>query len=234
MTKHTNQDERLAGLKAVLFDFDGTLADTIPHILASFRHATEDILGAALTDEVLLQDVGIPLAHQMLVLSHGDPDVADRLLASYRTFNHATHDAMARPFPGAIEVLSTLREHGMPMGVVTSKGTPMAMKGLGLFGIAHYFAAIVTADDVPIHKPDPYPIVHAAGLLGFDVHDCAYVGDSPHDMEAARRAGAVAIAATWGVSTADALTQAGYDYMLSDIRELPGLLFGEASGSQAG
>lgn len=229
MTIPATVDERLTGLKAVLFDFDGTLADTIPHILASFRHASEDILGEVLPDEVLLHDVGIPLAHQMLVLSHGDPEVADRLLASYRTFNHATHDAMARLYPGAIEVLSALRDHGMPMGVVTSKGTPMAMKGIGLFGIAHFFAAIVTADDVPLHKPDPYPIRQAAGLLGLEAHDCAYVGDSPHDMEAARGAGAVAIAATWGVSGKEVLLEAGYDYILGDLGALPGLLFGTES-----
>jgi len=231
MTTTPTPEERLAGLKAVLFDFDGTLADTIPHILASFRHASKDVLGEVLSDDVLLADVGIPLAHQMLVLSHGDPECADRLLASYRSYNHATHDAMVRLFPGALEVLSALRAQGMPMGVVTSKGTPMAMKGIGLFGIAHFFAAIVTADDVPIHKPDPYPIVHAAGLLGFEAGECAYVGDSPHDMEAARRAGAVSIAASWGVSSTEALLDAGYDHLIADIRELPGLLFGADAGT---
>jgi len=234
MTIRVTPSERLAGLKAVLFDFDGTLADTIPHILASFRHASADILGEVLADDVLLRDVGIPLAHQMKVLAHGDPEVAERLLASYRTYNHATHDAMVRLYPGAVEVLSAVRDHGMPMGVVTSKGTPMAMKGIGLFGIAHFFAAIVTADDVPLHKPDPYPISHAAGLLGFEASECAYVGDSPHDMEAARRAGAVAIAATWGVASAETLAQAGYDYAIDDIRELPELLFGAGSNASYG
>ncbi len=227
MTIPGTDDARLTRLKAVLFDFDGTLADTIPHILASFRHASGDVLGQVLSDDVLLRDVGIPLAHQMLVLSHGDPDVADRLLASYRTFNHATHDEMVRLFPAAIEVLTTVRDHGLRMGVVTSKGTPMAMRGIGLFGIAHFFGAIVTADDVPIHKPDPYPVRHAAELLGIDPRECAYVGDSPHDVEAARGAGAVAIAATWGVSGRDTLVAAGPDYILDDLYALPKLLFGE-------
>jgi hypothetical protein len=127
MTPPGAPDERLSGIKAVLFDFDGTLADTIPHILASFRHASADVLGKALPDDELLRDVGMPLAQQMLVLSQGEPEVAERLLASYRTFNHATHDAMARLYPGAVEVLSALQSRGMPMGVVTSKGTPMAM-----------------------------------------------------------------------------------------------------------
>jgi HAD superfamily hydrolase (TIGR01509 family) len=133
---------------------------------------------------------------------------------------------MARLYPGAVEVLSALQSRGMPMGVVTSKGTPMATRGIGLFDIARFFAVIVTADDVPVHKPDPYPIVHAAGLLGVDARACAYVGDSPHDMAAARDAGSVAIAATWGVSSEKVLVDAGCDYVLGDLRALPDLLFG--------
>lgn len=229
MTIPADPDARLLGLKAVLFDFDGTLADTIPHILASFRHASADILGEVLPDEVLLRDVGIPLAQQMLILSQGDTATADALLASYRTFNHATHDAMVRLFPGAIEALSAVRDHGMPMGVVTSKGTPMAMRGINLFGIADFFSVIVTADDVPLHKPDPYPVRHAAALLGLEAGQCAYIGDSPHDMESARSAGAVAIAATWGVASAEVLTAAGCDYLIGDVRALPGLLFASRS-----
>ncbi len=222
--------ERLRSLEAVLFDFDGTIANTIPHILASFRHATADVLGKALPDDVLMHNVGIPLRQQMLELSCGDADVADQLLVSYRTFNHATHDEMALLYPGAAEVLSAIREHGLPMGIVTSKGTPMAMRGLGLFELGGFFEVVVTADDVPLHKPDPYPIRHAAGLLGVSAAGCAYVGDSPHDVEAALRAGAVAIGATWGVAERARLEEAGAEYLLDDIRELPGLLFGQKTG----
>lgn len=218
--------DRMSALRAVLFDFDGTIANTIPHILASFRHATAEVLGEALPDAVLMHNVGIPLAQQMLELSDGNQAVADRLLASYRTFNHATHDDMATLYPGSREVLSALQAHRMPMGVVTSKGTPMANRGIDLFDLRGFFDVVVTADDVPLHKPDPYPVVHAAGLLGIPVEVTAYVGDSPHDMESARRAGAVAIAASWGVSNRERLLAAGAEYVLADIRELPTLIFG--------
>lgn len=214
-------------LDALLFDFDGTIANTIPHILASFRHASEAVLGSALPDSVLMHNVGIPLAQQMLELSHGDEDMAEKLLLAYKEFNRATHDEMAELFPGALEVLSAVKDRGMPMGVVTSKGTLMAMRGIRLFELEEFFDVIVTADDVPLHKPDPYPIVHAAGLLGADVTAVAYVGDSPHDVESARRAGAIPIAATWGVSAVDRLVAAGAQYVIDDITELPGLVFGE-------
>jgi pyrophosphatase PpaX len=222
-----DSENRLSSLKAVLFDFDGTLANTIPHILASFQHATADILGEALPDSVLMHNVGIPLAQQMLELSEGDQEIADRLLISYRTFNHATHDEMATLFPGAVEVLSAIKAHGIPMGIVTSKGTPMASRGINLFDIGGFFDVVVTADDVPLHKPDPYPLVHAASLLGVDVRATAYIGDSPHDVESALRAGAVAIAANWGVSDRGRLVAAGAEYLLDDVSEVPGLLFGD-------
>ncbi len=217
---------RVRTLKAVLFDFDGTIANTIPHILASFQHATAEVLGEALPDAVLMHNVGIPLAQQMMELSEDDQDVADRLLVAYRTFNHATHDEMATLYPGSREVLSALQAHGMPMGVVTSKGTPMATRGLDLFDLQAFFEVVVTADDVPVHKPDPYPVVHAAGLLGIPVEATAYVGDSPHDMESARRAGAVAIGASWGVSDKKRLIASGAEFVLDDIRDLPALIFG--------
>ena len=222
-----DSENRLRTLEAVLFDFDGTLANTIPHILASFQHATADILGEALPDSVLMHNVGIPLAQQMLELSEGDQEIADRLLISYRTFNHATHDEMATLFPGAVEVLSAIKAHGIPMGIVTSKGTPMASRGIDLFDIGGFFDVVVTADDVPLHKPDPYPLVHAAALLGVDVRATAYIGDSPHDVESALRAGAVAIAASWGVSDKGRLVVAGAEYLLDDVSEVPGLLFGD-------
>lgn len=226
MKESMEPTDRVRTLEAVLFDFDGTIANTIPHILASFQHATEEVLGEALSDAILMHNVGIPLAQQMLELSEGDQDIADRLLVAYRTFNHATHDQMATLYPGSLEVLSALKAHGMRMGLVTSKGTPMASRGLDLFDLRGFFDVVVTADDVPLHKPDPFPVVHAAGLLGIPVGETAYVGDSPHDMESARRAGSVAIAASWGVSDRDRLIAAGAEYVLDDIRELPKLIFG--------
>lgn len=212
-------------LDAVLFDFDGTLADTIPHILASFRHATKEVLGKALPDEELLYHVGIPLLQQMRLMTD-DEAVAQQLLTTYREFNHRTHDEMVRLYPGTLEVLEMIHDRCVPMGVVTSKGTPMAMKGIGLFDLGRFLSVIVTADDVPLHKPDPFPLVHAAAMLEVDPRRVAYVGDSPADVESALGAGAVAIAATWGVASRERLLGARPDFIIDDILDLPPLLFG--------
>lgn len=222
-SKRLSAHERIAAVRAVLFDLDGTLIDTVELIRASFRHATTQVLGAPLPDELLMRNVGVPLISQMREFS---PEHADELLRVYREHNAAHHDAMAREYPGTEQVLSTLRGSGMPMGVVTSKGTPMTMRGLEVFGLGRFFDVIVTADDVDRHKPDPHPLQEAARGLGLDAAHTAYVGDSPHDMEAAIAAGAVSVAALWGAFPRDRVLEPGPDFAIESIAELPLLLAG--------
>lgn len=210
---------RLRALEAVLFDLDGTVVDTIPHILASFRHATAEVLGAPLSDEVLLEHVGVPLARQMRFFTD-DETTAERLLAAYRAFNHATHDEMARLYPNTRTALEALAATGLPLGIVTSKSAHMANRALELFDLKAYFGAVVTCDDTERHKPDPLPVLVAADMLGVDAGASAYVGDSPADVAAALGAGALAIAATWGVTGRERLEEAGADLVFDDIAEV--------------
>ncbi len=213
--------DRLGHIEAVLFDLDGTLLDTLELILTSFRHASMAVLGEVLPDELLLRDMGKPLGIQLRDIA---PEHADELLRAYREHNALHHDEMASAFPGVVGVLEQLSAANMPMGVVTSKGTPMANRGLEVFGIRRYFDVVVTADDVLVHKPDPYPLRHAAATLGVDLANSVYLGDSPHDMVAARAGGAVAIAALWGAFPEQEVLASRPDYALHSITELPGLL----------
>jgi pyrophosphatase PpaX len=208
-------------VRALLFDLDGTLIDTVALILSSFRHATNEVLGAALPDEVLMQNVGVPLAIQMREFA---PEHADELLRVYREHNSRIHDDMVAEYPGTRETLERMASRGFPMGVVTSKGTPMARRGLDAFGLGDFFEVLVTSDDVDIYKPDPYPLRYAAELIGIPVEECLYLGDSPHDMSAALAAGSVSVAALWGAFGPEAVLQPGPEYALSSIRELPVML----------
>lgn len=215
--------KRLAALEAVLFDLDGTVVDTIPHILASFRHATTDVLGAALSDDVLLHHIGVPLTKQMRLFTD-DEDTAERLLASYRAFNHETHDDMARLYPNTIQALETIAARGLPMGIVTSKSRMMAWRALDLFDLGRFFAVVVTENDTDVHKPDPTPVLHASAALGIDPVRCVYVGDSPADVAAGKGAGALTVGVTWGVADRARLEEAGPDAVIGDIGMLPMLL----------
>jgi pyrophosphatase PpaX len=217
--------ERLACLRAVLFDLDGTLIDTIELIRVSFRHATKQVLGEELPDSLTMANVGQPLRTQFEDLA---PGRADELTRAYREFNWAHHDQMAKSYPGTVETLRAIAARGIPMGVVTSKGTEGARRGLDLFGLTGFFEVVVSADDVPIHKPDPYPLRAAASALGVPLEYCVYIGDSPHDMQAALSGGAIAVAALWGAFAESDVLVPGPPFALRDIRELPALLFGEA------
>ncbi len=190
-------------------------------ILESFRHATATVLGEALPDEVMMRDVGLPLIRQMRDLSE---EHAEELLRVYREHNARTHDDRLQAFPETAETLEWLAERGLRLGVVTSKIQGMARRGLDLFDLARFFDVVVAGDDVSIHKPDPHPLIVAAEALGVAIESCAYVGDSVHDMAAARGAGCVAIGATWGIGSRQELAEAGAEYVVDGIAELRGIV----------
>ncbi len=212
-------------VRAILFDLDGTLIDTVELILSSFRYATSTVFGKPLADETLMRNVGVPLAQQMQEIS---PEHADELLRVYREHNAAMHDSMIAEYPGTREALEELQALGLPMAVVTSKSTAMTRRGLEVFDLERFFEAVVTADDVELHKPDPYPLKRAAGHIGVPVERCLYLGDSPHDITAALAAGSVSAAALWGAFPPEAVLAAGPEYALASIADLPALLDGDA------
>lgn len=211
--------------EAVLFDFDGTLIDTGELITVSFRHAVREVLGVEMPDEVLTRNVGAPLRQQMEEFA---PGRGDELVAVYREFNHAHHDEIARPFPGAERTLEALRERGVPMAVVTSKGRVAVDLGVRLIGLDRFISTVITADDVTRHKPDPHPLEFAAQRIGVDVRRSAYVGDSPHDVASAHAAGATSVAALWGMFAEKDLLDARPDFAIREIGQVLDVLDGRA------
>lgn len=194
----------MANLKGILFDNDGTLVDTYDLLLASFRHATREVLGQQLPDDVLMARVGTPLVQQMADFTD-DPATQTELLRVYRAYNEERHDSVIRAFPGIADALCTLRERGVKLGVVTSKMGPLARRGLEVTGLMPYMDCLIGAADCPKAKPDPDPILMGCEMLGFAPEECAYVGDSPFDIHAANAANCVSVAVLWGMFDADVL-----------------------------
>ena len=211
-------------IRAVLFDLDGTLIDTVDLILASMRHVTREVLAEEFSDEELLHGVGTPLARQMEALC---PEKRDELVVEYRRHNWDVHDELIAEYPGTEALLDELLSREMPMGVVTSKSRRVAMRGIELFGLERYFQVIVCSDDLDVHKPDPGPILHAADILGVPAEQCMYVGDSPYDMRAARAAEAIAVAALWGAFCPEDVLEPGPAYAIEDIGDVLALLDGD-------
>ena len=230
MTQPTPASERLAGIRSILFDLDGTLIDTIALIRESMRHATAEVLGEPLPDEVLMMNVGIPLKEQMHEFA---PERADELLAAYREHNHRVHDDWVHEYPGVEEALETLRARGYEMGIVTSKSRPVAYRGLDLFDLGRFFSVSVCYEDVEIHKPNPHPLIVAAEKIGVPIELCAYVGDSPHDMTAAVAAGCISVAATWGGFTRERVLEPGPDYVADSMADVVAIFSGGEAGFRA-
>ena len=122
-------------------------------------------------------------------------------------------------FPGVSEGLTTLRRHGIPMGIVTGK----SQEGMSVVFEDHdlrdHFVVVETADLHP-SKPDPSMVLTAAQRRRVDPSHTWVIGDTTYDIEMARRAGARAIGVEWGNHPSPALQAAGADAMLRDFRQL--------------
>ena len=179
----------------VLFDLDGTVVDSGAIILASMRHATREVLGQEFRDDELLRAVGGPgLEAQMAVFA---PDQVDELVRVYRAHNEPLHGELEACL-GMEDVLVQLRREGRRLGVVTAKRRATVELAFARIPLGHMFETVVGGDETERHKPDPEPLLVAAGRMAVSPDVCAYVGDSPFDVRAARAAGMHAVAVTWG------------------------------------
>lgn len=181
--------------RAILFDLDGTLLDSIPLILASFRHTVAAHGRSPIDDDAWLSSIGQPLTVQLRGIARDAAELG-AMLTTYREYFIAHHDEYVRAFPGIPQALASLKGRGVRMGVVSGKVRRGIERGLRHTGLMPLFDVLVGADDHPEHKPSPAPLILARERLGVDV--TAYVGDAPGDMEAARRAGMRAVACLWG------------------------------------
>ncbi len=206
----------------ILFDLDGTLVDTVPFILESVRSAFEGY-GVCPTDAEWIAGIGTPLRTQLASFAQRPADV-ETLFERYRTFWIAHHDERTHPFPGALEVVAALAAAGHPIGVVTAKIEHGALRTLRHTGLLPYVQAVVGADSCANAKPHPEPVLLALSRLGAAAGEALLVGDSPHDVAAAKAAGTRAVAALWGACARPVLAAAGADFFLDDVRALPALV----------
>jgi len=202
----------------VLFDLDGTVIDSGGIILASMRHATREVLGRDYPDEQLLQSVGGPgLEAQMHAF---DPERVDELVQVYRAHNEPLHEELLC-CPGMEEALERLHADGRRLGVVTAKRRSTVDLAFEHVHLGQLFDTVVGGDETERHKPDPQPLLVAAERLGAEPAECAYVGDSPFDVQAAKAAGMYSVAVTWGrIHDRSRLERAEPDAIVDTAEEL--------------
>jgi pyrophosphatase PpaX len=205
-------------IDTILFDFDGTLADSIDLIVTTFRQATEEVLGAPLPDKIVLDNLGRPLSEYFEQLAPSGK--ADELIRAYRRHNLENHDALIREYPHVRETVAELAARGYRLGIVTSKGRELTGKGLAAVGLKELFSVVVTLEDTEHHKPSPEPIEFALEKLNAKRRRAAYVGDSPWDIVSGKAAGVMTVAVLWGGFSEADLAASGPDLIVRDPRRL--------------
>lgn len=181
----------------MLFDFDGTLVDSIELFIRSFTHTLTRHGGAVPPREEWLGRFGLPLGEQLGVYASSADEVT-AMIATFRGHYDEIVESLLTVYPGVVSTLEALREWGVRVAIVTSKHRKGTLRALELVGLAHFFDLIVTPYDVPRGKPHPDQVVRALELLDVLPEEAIFLGDSPYDMAAGRAAGTHTAAALWG------------------------------------
>jgi pyrophosphatase PpaX len=210
--------------RALLFDLDGTLADSIALLLAAFHHTfATHRPDATPPDSEWIAGIGTPLITQMRGFVPTE-ELAQQMILTYREFQRTRHDEMLQEFEGVGETLALLKSRGHPMALVTSKSNDLAHRALTWLHLTDHIDVVVGMDSTERHKPEPEPVFHALAELGASPDNALFLGDSPHDIAAGNAAGVISVAALWGPFSRTVLERASPTYLLEHIRELPALV----------
>lgn len=206
--------------RAIVFDLDGTLVDSLPDIVWSFRAAFEDG-GLPVPSEAAVRAlIGAPL-DEMAAAFTDDRDVIDEVCAAYRRIYPLHFTDRTVPFPGVPEVLGALREAGFRTAIATTKRSSMAIPLVEAVGLAPLIDHVQGTDGFP-HKPAP-DVVHVA-LAALDAEGVWMVGDTVNDLRAGRAAGLRTYGVSWGTHGADRLAEAEPDVLEPNLDRLPSLV----------
>jgi phosphoglycolate phosphatase len=190
--------------RAIIFDLDGTLVDSLPDIVGAFCDAFLELGLTPPAGEEVRSQIGLPL--EMMFTAFAPSAQVEGLSAAYRRLYPQRFTRLTRPYPGVREALATLRARGYRLGVATTKRTEMAQRLLVALGLHEALDHVQGTDGFP-HKPAPDVVLRALSVLGAEGE--WMVGDTVHDVEAGRAAGLATYALTWGTHDAARLTSAG-------------------------
>lgn len=195
-------------MRTVIFDLDGTLADTSGDLIAAANACFRAMGHGDVLDPA--QDAGIALRGGRRMLRDGlarlgrpDETVVDRY---YPVLLEAYGDAIdiySTLFPGAMEAVAELSARGLGVGICTNKPEALADQLLRALGVRDAFAALVGADTLTVRKPDPEPLRETVRRLGGDPARTVLIGDSDTDRNTARAAGVPSVLVTFGPSGED-------------------------------
>lgn len=214
-------------VRAVLFDLDGTFADTAPDLARALNRVRAERGLAPLPPEVSRPHTSSG-ARGLLKAGFGvTPESPDYGVLREKFLDYYEEELCVdtRLFDGIPEVLARIQARRLPWGIVTNKGKRFTGPLLRLLAVDHLAACAVSGDSTPHIKPHPAPLLLAASLISLPPAECLYVGDDLRDVQAARAAGMRFAAAGWGYLGEGGDPHAwGADAVLSRPREILDLL----------
>jgi phosphoglycolate phosphatase len=220
--------------KMILIDLDGTLVDSVPDLTycvdAMMARLGRPPRGEAAVRTWVGNGVERLVRRALSGTLDGEPDETDYQRA-YPLFLELYADNTFKRsglYPGVLEGLDFLREAGYPLGCVTNKAARFTEPLLQHLGIFDHFGIVISGDTLPRKKPDPLPLIHAAGHYGVKPEDSLMIGDSVSDVRAARAAGFRIICTSYGYNHGEDIRDSNPDAVVDSLVELRGLVAAEA------
>jgi len=193
-------------IQSVLFDLDGTFADTAPDL----AHALNQTLSAHQKSKLSLAEIRPVVSHggkALIELGFQIPDTDPNFeplrleLLEYYKQDIAKHTQL---FDGIAELLTQLQEYKVCWGIVTNKPSWLTEPLMEALGISQQACSIVSGDTLAVNKPNPEPLLHAANECQVNANDCLYIGDAERDIIAGKRANMLTMVANYGyINNAD-------------------------------
>jgi phosphoglycolate phosphatase len=215
----------VASIRAILFDFDYTLADSSAGVIDCIGYALRQLRLPGVPDDVACRTIGLSLPDTLTALAGQQPVEVSEAFA--RLFVKRADQVMADKtvvFPGVREALAPLEERGLALGVVSTKYRYRIERILRREGLLEPFSVIVGGEDVSRHKPDPESLCLALDRLGLRPVEVWYIGDSLADATAAQRAGMPFVAVLSGTTPRETFEEYGVHRVIGTLAELPGLV----------
>lgn len=211
-------------IKAIIFDFDGTLVDTcadialcINDMLSHFGYnnkTNEDVRAALCFGPIKLVYNVLPTD------AANDPDTLKKCVDYYRGVYNVSENKLSHPYDGIVKLLTILKENGIKVAVNTNKNQSQTENIInGVFDPELIDMVVGFSDDLP-SKPDPYGALKIASAFGTEPCEIAYVGDSHVDIITAKNAKMMAVGVSWGYRSRDVLENEDPDFIADNAEQL--------------
>ncbi|KUJ76783.1 haloacid dehalogenase [Ruegeria marisrubri] len=215
-------------MRTVIFDLDGTLADTSGDLLAAANHCFRQMGHGDVLEPG--RDAPIALRGGRMMLTRGLERIGVYAVETVDAYYPVLLEAYAEAidhhtqfYPGAMQAVEALKAAGYGVGICTNKPEALADLLLQRLGVRKVFDSLVGADTLPVRKPDPEPLREAARRAGGDPALCVLIGDSDTDRNTARAAGVPSVLVTFGPSGAE-MAALEPEALLHHFDDLPGLI----------